>query len=275
VSGNVFVENFNNAGLEVNYQSNSLPASITTPGDQNIDIENNVFSYAGSEVAPGKLALNIGDPGFDGTWKNNLQTINKTTSAYIVVPAQTGDLPTGTSPGFDADYLPLAFSPLIDAGYSGALSLGLARSATDYLGVAWGTPRSIGLSAQFGPAPGAPDARAGADTIATTDVAFSLSGSDSTVPSGTITYAWSKVSGPGAVTFSSSTVAQPSVTIDTAGTYVLRLTVSTAESPGTTDTDDVTVVVSDYVAPVVGGAALLDTGVYVLGGLAHVYVVPA
>jgi hypothetical protein len=275
VSGNVFVENFNNPGLEVNYQSNSLPISITTPGDMNVDFENNVFSYAASEQTAGKLGLNIGDPGFDGTWKNNLQTVTKSSNAtYIVVTAQVGDIATGTSPQWDTDYRPTSGSPLINAGYDSTLSTGLARSSTDYNSVSWTSPRNIGL---FETDAGAPtlNASAGADTIGTTTVAVPLTASDSTVSSGTITYAWTKISGPGTVTFSNAAVAQPTATMSSAGTYVLQVTVSTVESPGTTDFDEVTVVVSDASPPAIATPAILASKVYVLGGLPHVGLIPA
>jgi hypothetical protein len=68
------------------------------------------------------------------------------------------------------------------------------------------------------------------------------SGTDDGMPSppAAITYSWAKVSGPGDVTFSDTTVAQPSVEFSQVGTYVLRLTVSDS---ALSDTDDVTIVV--------------------------------
>jgi hypothetical protein len=275
VDGNVVVDNIGAAGCEVDYQFASQPFSITGAGDQHIDITNNVFSWVASEISSTKIGLNIGDPGFDGTWKNNLQTeVKSSTATYIVVPAQVGDVATGTSPLWDANYRPLTGSPLIDAGYASTNSTGLTRLSTDFEGTTWSSPRNIGLYETDAGAPTL-NADAGIDLSAFTNVALPLSASDSTVSSGTITYAWTKVSGPGTVTFSNAAVAQPTATMNTAGSYVLRVTVSTVESPGTTDTDDVTVTVTDYVAPTPGAASLLGSGVYVIGGLPHVFIVPA
>jgi K319-like protein len=62
---------------------------------------------------------------------------------------------------------------------------------------------------------------------------------DDGLPQGsTLSISWSKLSGPGTVTFGSPTSAVTTVTFGTAGTYVLRLTASDGEF---TRTDDVTI----------------------------------
>ncbi len=64
-------------------------------------------------------------------------------------------------------------------------------------------------------------------------------------PPGALTYLWSKVSGPGTVTFADATSAITTCSVSDSGTYVLRLT---ADDDDLNDTDDVTILV-DAVAP--------------------------
>lgn len=97
-----------------------------------------------------------------------------------------------------------------------------------------------------------PTANAGSDqtiTLPTDSVALSGSGTDT---DGTISsYLWSKVSG-GSVTFTNANSASTHVTGLSAGTYVLRLTVT--DNEGATGTDDITVTVNEaptVIAPVV------------------------
>ena len=96
-----------------------------------------------------------------------------------------------------------------------------------------------------------------ADFSVAENVSVALAGSstDDGLPSppATVTTTWSKVSGPGNVTFTNSASPTSTVTIDTAGTYVLRLT---ADDSALTDTDDVTVTVT---AAPPGGAQTFDT----------------
>lgn len=95
----------------------------------------------------------------------------------------------------------------------------------------------------------APVAHAGTDVAITLPASAALSGSatDDGLPSGSAsTYAWSKVSGPGTVTFTAGTSAATGAGFSAAGTYVLRLTASDGSLSGT---DDVTITVSS-VTPV-------------------------
>jgi hypothetical protein len=57
-------------------------------------------------------------------------------------------------------------------------------------------------------------------------------------PPGALTYAWSKVSGPGTVTFSAGDALETDVVFSVPGTYVLRLT---ADDSALTGSDDVTI----------------------------------
>lgn len=63
-------------------------------------------------------------------------------------------------------------------------------------------------------------------------------------PPATLTYQWSKVSGPGIVTFLDDTDPTTTATFDTTGVYVLRLTVSDS---ALFDEDEVTITVADVV----------------------------
>ncbi|HEX7077594.1 MAG TPA: LamG-like jellyroll fold domain-containing protein [Candidatus Eisenbacteria bacterium] len=79
------------------------------------------------------------------------------------------------------------------------------------------------------PAPvnAAPTVSAGADqTITLPQTSASLQGtaSDDGLPSGTLTTSWSVVSGPGAATFADASAPSTTVTVDSTGTYLLRLT---------------------------------------------------
>ena len=92
-----------------------------------------------------------------------------------------------------------------------------------------------------------PAADAGPDTVADVGEALRLlgSGADDGGPN-PITFAWSKVSGPGTATFASPSSATTNATFSAAGDYVLRLTVSDS---ALSSTNDVTVKVSQPGAP--------------------------
>ncbi|MDX2149519.1 MAG: right-handed parallel beta-helix repeat-containing protein [Bryobacteraceae bacterium] len=86
----------------------------------------------------------------------------------------------------------------------------------------------------------APSVNAGADRSATVGVGTSLAGtvSDDGLPSGSVQSQWSRVSGPGTVTFANSAAASTTATFSAAGTYVLRLT---ANDGSLSASDDVSV----------------------------------
>ena len=91
----------------------------------------------------------------------------------------------------------------------------------------------------------APTVNAGADrTITlpgTTALSATVSDDGRPAPPGVVTLAWTRVSGPGTVTFSAPSAASTTATFSTSGTYVLRLTAS--DSVLSTN-DDVTVTVN-------------------------------
>lgn len=88
----------------------------------------------------------------------------------------------------------------------------------------------------------APTVSAGADRTASASSPITLAGSvsDDGLPSGTLTSTWSKVSGPGTVTFADARKPGTMATFSATGTYVLRLT---ASDGALSASDDLTITV--------------------------------
>ena len=105
----------------------------------------------------------------------------------------------------------------------------------------------------------APVVNAGADRAITLPSSANLSAtaSDDGKPANTLSYAWSKVSGPGTVTFSAANALTSSASFSTAGVYVLRMTVSDS---ALSSTDDVNVTVTAS-----GNETMLSNAVVVSG----------
>jgi len=102
----------------------------------------------------------------------------------------------------------------------------------------------------------APTADAGADQSITLPSTASLNGtiSDDGLPSGsTLTSTWTKVSGPGTVTFLNPNSAATLASFSTAGNYVLRLTAS--DSQLTTSDEIAILVIAENHAPAVNAGA--------------------
>jgi hypothetical protein len=78
---------------------------------------------------------------------------------------------------------------------------------------------------------------------------------DDNLPSGTLTSAWSVVTGPGAVTFADASHASTTATFSTTGVYVLRLTGSDGQF---SVSDDVSVTVSNPATPTILALALIN-----------------
>ncbi|HXM51466.1 MAG TPA: PKD domain-containing protein [Pyrinomonadaceae bacterium] len=102
----------------------------------------------------------------------------------------------------------------------------------------------------------APTVNAGTDQAIALPHQASLNGSvaDDGLPAGsTLTVVWSKVSGPGSVTFANPQAAITTATFSIAGPYVLRLTASDSEL---TTSDEVTVIVDpENLAPIVSAGS--------------------
>jgi len=92
-----------------------------------------------------------------------------------------------------------------------------------------------------------PTANAGPDQNINLPDPASLNGAadDDGKPSGTLTYAWSKISGPGTVDFADASAAVTTASFSLAGTYVLRLSVSDSIL---TDSDDILINVNPAIA---------------------------
>jgi hypothetical protein len=133
-------------------------------------------------------------------------------------------------------FQPVAGSPLLNTASDGT-NIGLSGGASE--------PSDPG-----GPVNTAPVANAGADqTVELTGItSLNCGGTDDGLPSSVLTYAWSKVSGPGTTTFSpSETEVAPTVTFSVTGAYVLRCTVSDSEP--LSGSDDVAFTVIDTAMP--------------------------
>lgn len=93
-----------------------------------------------------------------------------------------------------------------------------------------------------------PTVDAGTDLSTALFVPVKLKGTacDDGLPTGTLSFTWSKVSGPGAVTFANANALATTATINTPGAYVLRLTVSDGAS---TVSDDINVTIEGTNSP--------------------------
>ena len=102
---------------------------------------------------------------------------------------------------------------------------------------------SFAITASGGATNQAPTVNAGADKTITLPGSVTLNAtvSDDGLPSGALTRSWTRVSGPGTVTFSAPTSATTSASFSAAGSYVLRLTVSDG---ALSTSDNVTVTVN-------------------------------
>jgi hypothetical protein len=129
----------------------------------------------------------------------------------------------------------------------------------------WASPGQaqvvIPQSQLYAPANRAPAANAGADRTIVLPATASLTGTatDDGLPSppAQLSTTWSRVSGPGTVTFSSPSTLNSTASFSAAGSYVLRLAVS--DSVFTT-TDDATIVVTSASLNGVTGQYFNDSG---------------
>lgn len=108
------------------------------------------------------------------------------------------------------------------------------------------------------PANVAPAVEAGGNQTVPLTSSVSLNGvvSDDGLPANTLTTLWTKISGPGAVTFANGSALATSATFSQVGTYVLRLTATDGQL---STTDNLTIVVSAAAAP--NGMTTGDIGV--------------
>jgi Lamin Tail Domain/CotH kinase protein/Chitobiase/beta-hexosaminidase C-terminal domain/PA14 domain len=108
----------------------------------------------------------------------------------------------------------------------------------------------LDLSGQALPPNQPPSAGAGADQTVTLPAAAALSGTANDdglpIPPSLLTFTWSKLSGPGNVTFATAYALSTTASFSAAGTYVLRLTASDGALAAN---DDLTVTVNSQVLP--------------------------
>ncbi|HEX4997632.1 MAG TPA: hypothetical protein VFY29_05375 [Terriglobia bacterium] len=178
------------------------------------------------------------------------QSITLPASANLAGSATDDNLPNGTltagwtklsGPGVVTFGAPNAFVTTAAFSVAGAYTLRLtagdgALSSTDDVVV------------NVSPLNHSPVVNAGPDVSLTMPSMANLWGSatDDGLPNGTLTVAWSKVSGPGTVTFGAPGTFVTTATFSAAGTYTLRLT---ANDGSLTSTDDVVVVASPLNQP--------------------------
>ena len=154
---------------------------------------------------------------------------------------------------------PLANSEVRATDAMGVLKLTL--SATGYDWTFLGVPGSTFSDSGHGDCVGAnraPTVDAGADQSITLPGGAALSGtvSDDGLPVGApVSSTWSKVSGPGSVTFADPAKPATTATFGAAGSYTLRLT---GDDTARTSSDDVVVTVDP--APLVNAAPTVDAG---------------
>ena len=131
-------------------------------------------------------------------------------------------------------YSSLAFAP------SDAPSISYFDEPNGDLKFATGTPQ---------PTPNqAPIVDAGADQMITLPASAVLDGTvtDDGLPSGSLTYAWSKISGSGTVTFGDADAESTSASFSEAGTYIMRLTADDGELSAY---DEVTITIEGLAEP--------------------------
>ncbi len=179
-----------------------------------------------------------------------LAKVGATYAVYI--PAGAGGTATLDLNGQSGTYTVQWYNPRT----GGALQNGGTTSVTGGGSRALGTPPAdstrdwvvlVKLSGSS-PANQAPVVNAGANQNITLPSTATLTGTatDDGLPASTLTTTWSKVSGPGTVTFGNAGQLSTSVTFSLSGTYVLRLTAS----DGTLSSqDDLSVIVAAAPVP--------------------------
>jgi hypothetical protein len=148
-----------------------------------------------------------------------------------------------------------ASQPITTATFAAAGTYVLRLSATDG---ALSAQSDVTITVAAAPVNQAPIVDAGPSRAVTLPQAASLDGtvSDDGLPAGnTLVTAWSRVSGPGTVTFAAAAAVDTTASFSAAGTYVLRLT---ANDGALVTTDDVTVTVTS--APVTTRTVLMFVG---------------
>jgi hypothetical protein len=179
-------------------------------------------------------------------WSEDTITSSNAPGKGALLDTFTGDISDGEKVSFDASAFitgPGTYTLILEADSS---SRDVAFGASEYSVVAL-RPELVITTGGTPPPNAAPVVNAGADQSATlsgSSVQVQLNGtaSDDGLPLGSsLAVTWSRVSGPAAVSFSSSTTPSTQVTFSQAGSYLLRLT---ATDGALTSSDDVIVTVN-------------------------------
>ena len=211
------------------------------------------FVRVSGTPAQSKLINNIfAGPGtvLSGT---GTQTTNLASSSPGLVNASGYDYRlTATSPALNA-----GSNPGTGGGYNLTPVYQYVHPLNREARTANGAP-DLGAYESGAPAPNtAPVVDAGPARTITLPSTASLDGTvtDDGKPSGTLTQNWTKVSGPGTVTFANASAVDTTASFSVAGTYSLRLT---ASDSALSASDTVTVTVN--AAPVPNAAPVVDAG---------------
>lgn len=154
-------------------------------------------------------------------------------------------------PMLDSSFAPVSGSPVIDAG-TASYTLSSGEQAVVVSDFGGSAPDIGAVESGLTRTNRAPTVSAGADLAVTLPATAGLSGTvdDDGLPSTQVTTTWSKVSGPGTVTFADPGAEATTAAFSAAGSYVLQLSADDGAASGS---DTVTVTVS---AAATGG----DTG---------------
>jgi len=215
----------------------------------------------------------------DKTTVNPGQTLNATvtyknsTSSAVTINAIviTSRPPWGTNPGGPyMDLSPTAGVTTVQPGATVQLSASRAFTTSDPTGtwyayatyqdsvLVWHDGPSVNFTVSTAaPTNQAPVVNAGPDQTITLPSSATLNGTatDDRLPAGsTLTTTWSKVSGPGTVTFNNASATNTTASFSASGAYVLRLT---ATDSALQTSDDIAITVNPGPAPTPGVLTIL------------------
>ena len=196
-------------------------------GGDNLVAVNNVFEHH----------TNIAVKNVDGASRVAYNRFFANGTNYVGSNVDAATTSSG-DPLLDASYTPLSGSPVIDAGTATyTLPSGeVAVTVRDYAGAApdLGAVESAG-GGGGGPVNAAPVVGAGPDGSVVLPGSFGLDGSvsDDGLPAGSVVVStWSKVSGPGSVSFGDPGAVDTSASFSVAGVYELALSASDGQLTG-------------------------------------------
>jgi len=228
--------------------------------------------YTSDSATPSKrpsleIVYGLAAPG--GVVSNQAPVVIAGSNQTITLPSAANLSGTATDDGLPSNKLTVAWSKVSGAGtvaFGNATSLVTTASfstngsyvlrliASDTALTRTGT---VTIAVNAAPVNQAPVVSAGTSQTITLPSTATLSGTatDDGLPSGTLTLAWGKVSGPGTVTFTNAATANTRASFSTNGSYVLQLT---ANDSALIRTGTVTITVN--AAPPVNQAPVVSAG---------------